>query len=295
MRSAHLWPVLALSILLGGGQGGTAEDVAVWQEFVAAVRQGRVTEEMIRPYDGLSSNVLLQQLLQVKRYHDEYQSWSEWDHPQVFRVGNQVHFIVAFTFGGRTKSDFCFSLLTEGGRWHFRHLENIFIRLDAVTTLPASEFPDLPAEKKAWQREEIYWSQVVFLHTVLAKEKGKEYLAGLLRDGKGYFLAARTWVPFVPPERAFILYLCWEQQRLRENAVTLESLSETAATVRLQAQFFALYRQTGHLKTQIAFADYRRFFETIWQDRAAAAGWTLTIGCEDPGCLTTVLQFRRDP
>lgn len=34
---------------------------------------------------------------------------------------------------------------------------------------------------------------------------------------------------------------------------------------------------TAHLRRQIPFEDYTRIFETIWQDRARAAGWGLEI------------------
>jgi hypothetical protein len=60
--------------------------------------------------------------------------------------------------------------------------------------------------------------------------------------------------------------------------VTLEKLSETEAVVLFEdIQYFALYMQTSHLKNQISFEDYIKIFETIWQARARAAGWTLTI------------------
>ncbi len=289
--------LLATAICLGAPLGfaiAQAQDnPAIWREFVAAVKGGAMTADMVRPYEGLPKEVLLKQLADFKGWHDQLKSWNEWDNPEVFPVGDQVHYVVTFTWGGQTKSDFCFTLIKEGGRWYYRHVENIFIRLDRVNKFPASEFPDLPAETKAWQREENYWSQMVYFQRVLSKEKGKDYLANLLRDGAGYYLAAKTWVPFVPPERAFILYSCWEQSRLRGNPLTLETLSDKEAVVRLKPQFFALYKRAGHLKGQIAFEDYRRIFETIWQDRAAAAGWTLEITYEDPECLECVLKFTR--
>jgi hypothetical protein len=252
-----------------------------------------MTLDKIRPYESISKEELLKQLTDFKGYHDKYSSWKEWENPEVFPVGDHVSFLATFTWGGQAKSDFLFTFLKEGGRWYYRHVENIFIRLDRVTELPASEFPDLPQAKKAWQREELYWSQMVHFHNVLAKEKGKDYFLDLMRDGAGYFLAAKVWVPFVPPQRAFILFMCWEQSRLRENSVTLETLTDSEAVVRLQTHFFFLYKQTGHLKQQISFDDYRRIFETIWQDRAVSAGWNLKIEYEDPECLKCIFRFTK--
>jgi hypothetical protein len=294
MTRTRFLPTTIGLMALFGLQGAYGQDnLANWREFTAAVKDGKMAADMIRPYEGVSKDVLLKQLADFRGYHDKYNSWKEWENPEVFPIGDQVHYIVTFTRGGQTKSDFCFTLLNEDGNWYYRHVENILIRLDRVNSLPASEFPDLPAETKAWQREENYWSQMVYFNSVLSKERGKDFLPNLLKDGAGYYLAARTWVPFVTPERAFILYLCWEQSRLRGNAVILESLTDREAAVRIRPQFFALYKRTAHLKGQIPFEDYRRIFEILWQDRAAAAGWKLEIRYGDPECLTCVLQFTR--
>ena len=44
-----------------------------------------------------------------------------------------------------------------------------------------------------------------------------------------------------------------------------------------------------HLKQQISFENYRRIFETIWQDRATNAGWKLVVTYEDK---KTIFNFR---
>ena len=231
-----------------------------------------MTADRVSPYEGIPKESLLDQLAKLKGWHDQLDSWKEWENPEIRPVGRFRHYIVAFTWGGPTRNDFCFTLVKEDGGWKYVHVENIFIRLDKVTDLPASVFPDLPEEKKAWQREEIYWSQIFNLYDRLAKELGKDGFVDLWKDGPGYFLAAKTWVPFVPPERAFILYSCWEQSRLRGNPVTLEALSDREARVRIQPRYFALYKSAGHLKLLIPFEEYRRIFETLWNDRAARGG-----------------------
>ena len=111
----------------------------------------------------------------------------------------------------------------------------------------------------------------------LVKEKGKAFALDWFKDGQGYFLAARTWVPFVPAARAFILYACWEQSNLRGQPVTPISLNERQAMIEIDPVGWKLYEQTGHLRQVISRADYRLLYETVWQDRAAAAGWDLRI------------------
>lgn len=151
------------------------------------------------------------------------------------------------------------------------------IPMDKLGPLPATSFPDAPAERKAWMREEIEVSDQVRLFAFLAGEKGKDFAFGWFRDGAGYALAARTWVPFVSPPKAFILYLCWEFANRRENPVTLEKLSDTEALVRVVPRWFRIYEAAAHLKPRISAEDFRRLFETIWTDRARNAGWSVEL------------------
>ena len=262
------------------------EDLRIWKEFVSDLRAGKMEDPArIRPY--------YPELLEpMKGYLGQLRVGIAWDRlesgPKVFRVGNQVHFVISLPYQGEGQTlspPFCFSFLDEKGRWYFQHMETVMIRMDQLGPLPATSFPDVPAERKAWMREEIEISDQVRLFAYLAKEKGKDFAFNWFRDGAGYALAARTWIPFVPPERAFVLYLCWEFANRRENPVNLEKLTAEDALVRVTSRWFQLYEAAAHLKPQISPEDYRRLFETIWQDRATNAGWDLTISYEGEACL----------
>jgi hypothetical protein len=209
-------------------------------------------------------------------------------------VGEHVHFLTPLTFDGQT-ADYCLTFLVEGGAWYFRHIEAIIIPLDEIGPLPTSTFPDADEPTKAHIREETLWSREVRVFNELAALKGKTYAFDFFKDGDGYFLAARTWVPFFEPAKAFILYACWEQANLRGNTVTLEKLDDQEAVVRMSTYYFKLYKVTAHLARQIPFEDYAKIFETVWQDRARAAGWTLRIeyGNEGYRASECVLRFKR--
>ncbi len=253
------------------------DSLRVWHEFIDAVRNGSLTADQIRPYETLGDSYkpVLLSYLDTIRVRASAEDWTTV--PEVIQSGNRIQYVVPWTEGDR-KVTYSFAFITEGPRWYFQHLEAIMIRLDKVTQFPASRFPDIPEDQKAWMREETYWSfivQNVYLPT--AKEKGQQAALDILRDGAGYFTAARAWVPFTSPAKAFVLFLCWEQQNLRGNEVVLEKLDDTQAVVKLKTQYLTLYSVAAHLKPLISFDDYRQIFETIWQDRAANAGWKLQI------------------
>ena len=253
------------------------DEVQIWDEFINTLKTGNMTVDRIRPHEQLGDKYkpIILGYLDSIRINASLDDWNQ--KPEIIRVENRIQYILPWTSRNH-KTTFCFSILLEGSNWYFQHLEAIFIRLDKISNLPTSEFPDISKEMKNWVRAEFYWSDIVQkFYLPIAKEKGKQHALNMLKDGAGYFVAAKTWVPFSPPQKAFILFLCWEQAKLRGNEVTLIKLKENEAHVRLDTHFFALYFTAAHLKTRISIEDYKQIFETIWQDRSVNAGWRLEI------------------
>ncbi len=145
-----------------------------------------------------------------------------------------------------------------------------------------SQFPDISVSQKAWAREEIYWSFLALnVCLPVSKALGKQKALDLFKDSGGYFVGAKTWVPFESPHKSFILYLCREQANLRGNQVTLEKLNDNEAVIKLNTHFFRVYFTASHLRPVISIEDNCDIFETIWQDRASSAGWNLQITYTD--------------
>jgi hypothetical protein len=283
--------LIVASAALSALSADRLSDLSIWKEFVAALKKGEITADRLRPYYEEFRSPLLGYLKEMR----ERAAWEEWEaEPEVHRVGNRVHFLMPLSFEGPSVT-YVFSFLSEPDTWYFQHLEAITIRMDKVGALPTSTFPDVPEETKAHIREETHWSKEVRAFNLLAQDKGKDFAFDFFRDGNGYFLAARVWVPFVEPSRAFILYLCWEQGNLIGNEVILEKLEDREAVVRMRTHFFRLYKVAAHLSQQVSFEDYRQIFETVWLDRARAAGWHLRIEYidKDYPAAECVLNFSR--
>ena len=262
-----------LVVLLGPVAARGADDLAVWNDFSRTLRGGGLRADRIRPYDEQIRRALLEFIAAI-REESKPEDWQA--PPETHRVGSQIHFLIPLTTK-EGKKTFCFTLLVEGEMWFFQHVESIFIRLDQVGPLPASRFPDVTAEQKNWIRAENAMDERLRLFAWLAKEKGKSFALQWFNDGGGYFMSARTWVPFVPAARAFILYLCWEQSNLQGQPATLVSLDDRQATVEVEAREWKLYEQTAQPRQMISREDYRMLYETVWRNRANAAGWDLRI------------------
>jgi hypothetical protein len=264
----------------------TTDAFQIWDSFVDLLQTGQIAAIPIRPYFPALLEPL-QRFLQ-KRYKDA--DWREWKlQPEVHRVENQVHILLDLTVN-HERDPYCFTFFLEDGQWYFQHAESITLRLDQLEPLPTSHFPDLSETKKAWMSEEIRMTEMIRLFNWLVQDKGRDFAFHWFQDGEGYALAAKTWVPFVPARRAFILYLCWEQSCLRGSAVTLQELNDQVARVSMIPIDLLLYQQTGHSKQQIAFQDYRNLFETIWVDRARKAGWEVAFTYQNERCE---MLFRR--
>jgi len=257
------------------------EDHDIWQQFVAQLKRGQFSPDQIRPYDPIPKSTIFGFLSTLR----QGANWSEWEtSPESHRVGNEVHYLISLTSDG-ARQTYCFTFLTEAGKWYFEHLESITVRLDKIESLPASTFPDIPDAQKSWMREEILVSEQVRLFKMLATDKGRAFAFDWFKDGAGYFMAARTWVPFVHASRAFILYLCWEQANLRGSGVTLQKLDDHEAVITLEPHYLKFYSQTEQMREQISAEDYRGLFESIWHDRAESGGWKLQITYKGTTCV----------
>ena len=266
-------------------QSGPEADRKIWTEFVSLLKTGKLGEARLRPAYTNASTML--GFLETMRGRAR---WAEWEsEPEIHRVGSHVHFVVQLSEGGE-QGTYSFTFLTEGTQWFLQHFESIVLRLDQVGPMPVSTFADLPEDKKTWMRQENYWSQMVVLFRKMRAAAGPEAAFNMFKDGPGYAVQAKTWVPLLPAERAFILYSCWEQSRLQGNGVTLERLEDHEAVVVLDSLYFRLYRQTGHLRQIVTEEEYRRIFETIWRDRATAAGWDVQFAYDGTRCT---LRFTR--
>ena len=271
MRSVmKLAALIVIAVLFVSTPAAGVEDTAVWQEFATDLKNRALSVERIRPYEGLSAETILGWLNTLGAEVTQEQLSRV---PEMHRIRDHLHCLLVLP-----EVTYCLTFLVERDTWYFRHIENIFIRLDQIDPLPTSSFPDISEEQKSWIREELYWSQQVYFYGLISAEKGEVAALDLYRDGLGYALAAKTWVPFAEPRKAFILYACWEQSNLRGNGVVLEKLTDDSATIHFpRIQFFEIYEHSIHLREQIPFENYNRIFETIWQDRATNAGWKLRI------------------
>ncbi len=260
--------------------------IALWQEFTGILHEGSLTLDRIMPVERSLAEPLLTVLSELRAAVPK-DVWPR--NPRHWRNGDDVIYLVEL---GTPASTFCFTLVAQGDEWFVKHVESILLPIDSVPRLPASEFPDLPVETKAWMRQEIDITNQIHMYNVLKKERGRELAVASFCDGAGYYLASKAWLPLLPDHQAFIMYMCWEQSVLRGNQVTLEKLDDTGAVVRVRALWFEIYDRALHLRRQIPAEDYRVLFESIWRDRARAAGYDLRISY---GLPYTSFEFYRIP
>ena len=122
------------------------------------LKKGDFPSEKIRPYYESFREPILGWLNEM----GEKVVWQEWEvTPEIHNVENKIHFITPLTIG-EEKATLCFSFEIENAQWYFQHLEAITIRLDKLTSLPVSKFPDLTEQKKAKMREEKLRRQFIF-------------------------------------------------------------------------------------------------------------------------------------
>ncbi len=260
-----LFNCLFFTFLTGSAHAQDESDI--WKEFTSLVKKGFPKEKVKGYYPSMNEPIM--GYLKIIR---ENVDWDEFQkEPETVKVKDHIHYLVPLAFEAENIT-YCFTILLENGKWYFRQLETILLRLDKIKSFPAKEFPDLPEKQKCRMREEIRISDRIRLFNTLSELKTKEYALNYFKDGYGYALAAKVWIPFVPPEKALVLYTAWEQSRMKGNEVILEQLEEKKAKIRFKPYYFILYKQAAHLKSKIGFEDYRNIFETARQDLAEKTG-----------------------
>jgi hypothetical protein len=241
MNSSPAFLLLCIALTLNAPAVQAQSTDSLWSEFLGSLYKGEMTADRLRPLTPSLTGPLLG-YLQTIRTSVPRESLP--DHPESHSVGEYIHYIVPIVDRTDT-SIFCFTLMIDRSGWYFRHLENILLRLDTLSHFPVSSYPTIPETQKAWMREEKYWSQIVHLYTMFKKDGGPPRALEMFRDGAGYFLEAKSWVPLVAPERAFILYLAWEQSQLRGGNVTITHLDDSTASIDATPFFFQLYIENG--------------------------------------------------
>lgn len=209
----------------------------IWHEFLACLDKGHLTVDRLRPLRDTIGPMLLDVLRSLKE-HVPRDRWPS--DPEVRVSGDRLTYLVDFSLPNTTP--FYFTFVVEYNTWYLEHVETIRIPLDLPPT-PTSDFPDLPDEVKSFMREELDATRRVRLFNFLSEKHGRRFALRWFSDGESYFLAARAWIPHLPPPQSFILYLCWEQQRLRGGKVLLEKLTQDEAVVRVHPMWFQVYER----------------------------------------------------
>lgn len=288
MRNNLLTPIVAVVVLnaITATHAVSQTGGKIWKEFVWLLRHDEFGAHRILPYDESLRSTLVGYLHAMREKAD----WREWEvEPEILVVDREYHCLVPLTFDS-SRTTYCFTFLSGDGMWYLRHLQNLIVRLDTISRLPASSFPDLSEAQKAWVREENAWALRAKLFGALARAVGKDSALEQFKDGSAYLLNARSRVAVLPPWKAFILYLCWEQAQLSGSEVTLVALDDSEAVVHLTPIALLLHSRSGALSLQIGPDDQRSIFEAMWRDRAAAAGWQVDFTYQAEMC---VMKFRR--
>ncbi|MCK5147593.1 hypothetical protein KAR48_12620 [bacterium] len=266
MKCFIMFCLLGCNFVLG------SDKLHVWTSFIDLVKSGEYKPEMIRPhYETIREATY--------GFTTKMGSKIDWDKfqklPEIIELENQLCFVIPITFDNDTR-DYSFTFIQEENQWYLQHIEGLMIRLDKIQDLPQSDFPDINEDQKKWMHQEIYWSAQIRIFNHIYEEDSTSAF-NWFKDGLGYFLAAKTWVPFVTPHKAFILYMCWDEKMMKGSEVTLEKLNDEEAVVIINPKYFWLYNCTSHYRQQISFAHYAKIFETMWHDRANTAGWNLEM------------------
>lgn len=250
---------------------------AIWDQFLDEIEKGEWPDDRLRMYPEL---VDLKDRIRgfLQQFDEDSLQQFRSSPPKIYRVDPHLFFVHTLNFEDGGSCTFCFTIYIEEGRWYCRALETLLIPMDDIPELPTSSFPDMPEHDKHWRRAEIQVTKDIDLWRFLKDEKGMDFAFEYFTDGRGYAVGTKTWLPYFPLHRSFVLYACWEQSVLRGNEVTLRELNDEQAVIHFDRSIYlALYQNTAHLTLRISLENYKKLFETIWTDRCLESGWQVSF------------------
>jgi len=118
MRTLLVMTLIVACSVAARGQADQTE--VIWDQFSTDLMAGRITSDRIRPYFPENREPLMH-VLEHFRQRSHPEDWKA--KPELHRVGNQIHGIIALTEVGGKKVPYCFSLLVENSHWYFEHVE----------------------------------------------------------------------------------------------------------------------------------------------------------------------------
>ncbi|MCL5273618.1 MAG: hypothetical protein M1434_02595 [Chloroflexi bacterium] len=252
----------------------TTSHLELWDALLRKLTCGDWHEQDVHPLMAGMEGMVVSML---NRFSHSVSAHAHVQLRRTIQTGNTIYFLFNL---GEDATEYCASVDIEKDHWYFQHLESITIDFSTLPGVPCSgdALPDLPKQQLDWMRAEINMTERVRLFNYLAAEKSREFALDWFKDGAGFALAARAWVPYFEPRLAFIWYVAWSETHLHGNPVTVFSAGLEQSLIRFTDPLhWRLYRQTGHLSSQIGEQDYEALFDVIWQDRAQRAGWNLEI------------------
>jgi hypothetical protein len=183
--------------------------------------------------------------------------------------------------------DYRFDFVCENDVYKLVFMECITLPVNDITKLPYSDFIPLP-RFESWIRREKEISKTVYLYNKFKELLGPEKAALIFLDGYGEAVNARSWVPFYSGRLAFIANAAWQENRISGESIVLEEFSEDRSVIRFKDHIWLrMYRETGHLRTQIPYDEYIGLFEAVWRDRAEKSGWKVGFAYEGEDTIMT--------
>jgi hypothetical protein len=172
-------------------------------------------------------------------------------------------------------------------KWKLCFIEGITLPLSNISCFPYDSFIQLP-EKESWIKAERNISKIVYLFCKLRKLFNTDEALLWFNDGAGEFLCSRAWVPFYNDSKSFVLYSGWIENRINGEDVSIEIFSDEKCVMRFRNHlWFKVYHGSSHIKNQLSFDNYRKLFESIWQDRAINSGWHIVFDYNDDDTILT--------
>ncbi len=189
---------------------------------------------------------------------------------------------------------FVFTLVKEGGRWKFYHLEGIRFPIYDVPATPAGSLLALPRDKVKWMICEAETALRNRTYLRLKELGGEKAARDFFLGGGGFRAAMDAWLPFLEGAAQFAVFYGVLEENYYGSKYTLTKATKDEAEIRFAPLRELEVMKIAYFTPKMSMEEYQKLYADILHARAGVCGLTVEVTFDGTACTLKVRERRAE-
>jgi hypothetical protein len=186
---------------------------------------------------------------------------------------------------------FVFTLVKEGGRWKFYHLEGIRFPIYDDPATPAGSLLTLPQDKVKWMICEAETALSNRTYFRLKELGGEKAARDFFISGEGFRAAMDAWLPFLEGAAQFAVFYGILEENYYGSKYTLAKATKEEAMIRFAPLQELEVMKIAYFTPKMSMEEYQKLYADILRAQAGACGLTVEVTFDGTACTLEVREM----